>query len=197
MKIDEKELLKIKEKALENNIPILQDESMDLIETILSIKKPSKILEVGTAVGYSAICFSKYLDKNGSILTIEINQDRYKEALKNIDKLNLYNNIKVVNYDAVKYLEDLNEKFDVIFIDAAKGQYINFLNQAKRLIEKNGIIIADNVFFKGRVLNGYNEHKHRTAVNRLREYIDNIKEDKEFKSTILNVGDGVAISVKI
>jgi predicted O-methyltransferase YrrM len=197
MIIDKEKLFQIKEKALNDNIPILQDESLELIETILSIKKPNKILEVGTAVGYSAICFSKYLDKNGSILTIEINEDRYKEALNNIDKLNLSSSIKVVNDDAVKYLEDLNEKFDVIFIDAAKGQYINFLNQAKRLIEKNGIIIADNVFFKGRVLNGYNEHKHRTAVNRLREYIDNIKEDKDFKSTVLNVGDGVAISVKI
>jgi predicted O-methyltransferase YrrM len=197
MIIDKEKLFQIKEKALNDNIPILQDESLELIETILSIKKPNKILEVGTAVGYSAICFSKYLDKNGSILTIEINEDRYKEALNNIDKLNLSSSIKVVNDDAVKYLEDLNEKFDVIFIDAAKGQYINFLNQAKRLINKDGIIIADNVFFKGRVMNGYNEHKHRTAVTRLREYIDNIKEDKDFKSTILNVGDGVAISVKI
>lgn len=192
-------LNKIKKEALENHVPILQDVSLELIEVILKIKRPNKILEIGTAVGYSAIKFSKYLSgDNAKIKTIELKEDMYNIATKNINDMGLENTIEIVNADATKYLETMDEKkenFDVIFIDAAKGQYLIFLKEAIRLAKDNAIIIADNVYFHGRVLNGYNEHRHRTATNRLKEYIKIVKEDKRLTSTVLNVGDGVAISV--
>lgn len=189
----------IKKEAIENHVPILQDVSLELIEVILSIKRPNKILEIGTAVGYSAIKFSKYLEgKDSKIKTIEISKDMYNIAKENVKNMELTEKIEIVNEDATKYLETIDEKkeqFDVIFIDAAKGQYLVFLENAIRLAKNGAVIIADNVYFHGRVLSGYNEHRHRTATNRLREYIRIISEDKRLKSTVLNVGDGVAISV--
>lgn len=199
LKVDEEKLELIKIKARENFVPIIQDESLKLIEVILSIAKPKKVLEVGTAVGYSASIIAKYLqiEEDSYITTIERNENRFKEATKNIQELNLEKYIKIIHDDAVEYMQNLNldNTFDVIFIDAAKGQYIKFLNEAKRLIKNNGIIIADNVLFQGRVLGDYNEHRNRTAVTRLREYIDDINNDKMLKSVVLDIGDGIAISV--
>lgn len=200
MEKNKEEILeKIKEYALENHVPILQDVSLDLIEVILNIKKPNKILEIGSAVGYSAIKFSKYLSgEDAKIKTIEISDNMYEIACKNIKDMELEDKIEIVHADATKYLYEIDEnkeKFDVIFIDAAKGQYLVFLENAIRLANKDAVIIADNVYFKGRVLSGYNEHRHRTATNRLREYIRIINEDERLQSTVLNVGDGVAISV--
>lgn len=188
---------KIKTDALENHVPILQDASLDLIEMVLKLKKPNKILEVGTAVGYSAICFSKYLfGENSKIKTIELNEDRYNIALKNILDMGLKEKIEIVHADATKYLETLpdNEKYDVCFIDAAKGQYNVFLEQALRLTNSGGIIIADNVLWRGRVLGEYTEHRHRTAVTRLRTYLKTISEDERLESKIFDIGDGVAVS---
>ena len=195
---DEKEkiLENIKNKAIENHVPILQDVSMELIKVILDIKRPNKILEIGSAVGYSAIMFSKYLSgENSKITTIEIREDMYNIAKKNISDMGLQDKIEVINQDATKFLSSINDSFDVIFIDAAKGQYLVFLEQALRLSKKGTVIIADNVYFKGRVLSGYNEHRHRTATNRLREYIRIVKENERLNTTILNIGDGVAVSV--
>jgi len=201
--IDEEKLNSIKDNARENFVPILQDDTLKLIEVILQIKRPKKILEIGTAVGYSAAIFAKYLDvdenskKDSYIKTIERNDKRYKEAIKNIDDLGLNDYIIPIFADATEYLTNLNEDntYDVIFIDAAKGQYLVFLEAAKRLVKPGGVIIADNVLFKGRVLGGYDEHRHRTAVTRLRKYIDDINEDKNLDSVVLDVGDGIAISV--
>lgn len=192
-------LEKIKQDARQNHVPILQDVSLDLILTFLKLKKPNKILEIGTAVGYSAIQFSSCLvGENPKVKTIEINETMYEQAIKNIQSLQLEEKIEVVLADATEYLATMDEKeqqFDVVFIDAAKGQYLVFLKEALRLVKDDGIIIADNVYFKGRVLNGYNEHRHRTATNRLREYLKIIQEEKTLDSTVFNIGDGVAISI--
>lgn len=189
----------IKKEALENHVPILQDVSLELIEVVLRIKRPNKILEIGSAVGYSAIQFSKFLDgEDSKIKTIELKEDMYNIAKNNILQMGLEEKIEIVNADATKYLSTMDENkesFDVIFIDAAKGQYLVFLEQAIRLAKNNAVIIADNVYFHGRVLNGYNEHRHRTATNRLKEYIRRVTEDERLTTTVLNVGDGVAISV--
>lgn len=200
MEKDKIEILnRIKEEALQNHVPILQDVSLELIEIILKIKRPNKILEIGSAVGYSAIKFSKYLSgKSAKIKTIELKENMCNMALKNIKNMGLEEKIEIVNADATKYLstiDETKESFDVIFIDAAKGQYLIFLKEAIRLANENAIIIADNVYFHGRVLNGYNEHRHRTATNRLKEYLRIISEDERLTSTVVNVGDGVAISV--
>ena len=195
---DENILSKIKEEALESHVPILQDESLDLILMVLSLKKPNKILEIGTAVGYSAINFSRYLEgENAKIKTIELKENMVNIARENIASMGLEEKIEVIHADATKYLETLDEEntYDVVFIDAAKGQYLVFLKEAIRLIKNGGVIIADNVLFKGRVLSDYNEHKHRTATNRLREYLKIIEEDKRLKSTLVKIGDGVAISI--
>ena len=197
---DKEEILnEIKNDALENHVPILQDVSLNLIETILDIKKPNRILEIGSAVGYSAIKFSKFLSgENSKIKTIELKENMYNIAKENIKRMELEDKIEIINADATKYLSTIDEKieqFDVVFINAAKGQYLVFLKEALRLVKIGGVIIADNVYFKGRVLSGYNEHRHRTATNRLREYIKEVTEDKRLTTTILNIGDGVAISV--
>ena len=190
-------LSKIKEEALLNHVPILMDESMNLIEVVLKLKEPNKILEVGSAVGYSAICFSKYLTgENSKIKTIELNEERFKVAVSNINKMQLEDKIEIINADATKYLATIpdDEKYDVCFIDAAKGQYNVFLEQALRLTKSGGIIIADNVLWKGRVLGEYNEHRHRTAVTRLRTYLKTISENDKLESKVFNIGDGVAVS---
>lgn len=196
--MDKQDILNdIKKEALENHVPILQDESLKLIKLILRLTNPKNILEIGTAVGYSAISFCLELDKKVNIKTIEIKKDMYDIAINNIAKVGIEKNIEVVNEDATIFLPNLKEdnKYDIVFIDAAKGQYLIFLENAIRLVKNGGLIIADNVLFKGMVLSDYNEHKHRTAVNRLRKYISLINEDKRLKSTLLNIGDGVAVSV--
>ena len=195
----EEYLNEMKQYAIENHVPILQDVSLDLILLVLKLKRPNSILEVGTAIGYSAINFSKYLNgENSHILTVEKSEDMYKEAIKNIKNVGLEEKITVINADATEYLPTLdeNDKYDVVFIDAAKGQYLVFLENALRVIKKGGIIIADNVYFKGRVLSGYNEHRHRTATNRLRKYLELVTEDETLDTTVFNIGDGVAISIK-
>ncbi|MCX8074324.1 MAG: O-methyltransferase [Clostridia bacterium] len=190
----------IKKDALDNNVPILQDKALDFILFLLNIVKPQRILEVGTAVGYSAINFAKYLQgENSKILSIEIKKEMYDKALENINAAKLGNKIEVIFADATKYLEQVNENdglFDIIFIDAAKGQYMVFLEHALRLVRPGGIIVADNVLFKGRVLSDYNDHKYRTAVNRLREYLKFIQEDSRLNSKIFDIGDGIAVSIK-
>ena len=187
---------KIKEKALNEHIPIIMDDTLDVIGKYLEKEKPKRILEIGTAVGYSAICFSKYLDKDGIIDTIERDEERIKEAKINIKEMNLENVINIYEGDAIEILPTLDEKYDVVFIDAAKGKYPFFLKEALRMINKNGIIFADNILYKGYVMSDYNKHKQRTAVRNLREYIKEITENPNFETEILEVGDGLAVSKK-
>ena len=190
------ELAKIKEKALEEHIPIIMDDTLDVIAKILIEKRPEKILEIGTAVGYSAICFSEYLKENGRIDTIEKDEQREAEARENIKKVGVENKIKLYEGDAVEILPTLDEKYDVVFIDAAKGKYPFFLEQALRMLKDDGIILADNILYKGYVMSDYNKHKQRTAVTHLRQYIKEISENPELETEILEVGDGLAISRK-
>lgn len=191
-------LSKIKEEALQKHVPIIEDEPLELIKVILKLKKPNKILEVGTAVGYSAINFSKYLvGENAKLKTIEIKEEMYDKAMENITAMQLNDKIEVINADATEYMKSIpdDEQYDVVFIDAAKGQYLVFLEEAIRLTRNGGVIIADNMLYRGRTLSDYNEHKHRTATNRLREYLVTMKEDKRLDSTLIKIGDGLAISI--
>ena len=187
-------LIKIKQKALEEHIPIIMDDTLEVIAKILEENKPKRILEIGTAVGYSAICFSKYLAENGRIDTIERDEERIMDAKKNIKEMNLEDVIQIYEGDAVEVLPTLNEKYDMVFIDAAKGKYPFFLAQALRLLDENGIIFADNVLYKGYVMSDYNKHKQRTAVRNLREYIKEVTENENLETEILEVGDGLAIT---
>jgi len=189
-----KTLQEIKNKALEDHIPIIMDDTLEVIAQTLIQNKPEKILEIGTAVGYSAICFAEYLAENGKIDTIERDAERLIEAKQNIKDMNLEKIIHIYEGDAVDILPTLNEKYDMVFIDAAKGKYPFFLKQALRLLNTNGIIFADNILYKGYVMSNYNKHKQRTAVRNLREYIKEVTENPNIETQILEVGDGLAIS---
>ena len=194
MNMKESKLEQIKKKALEEHIPIIMDDTLEVIGKILDKNKPTKILEIGTAVGYSAICFSKYLAENGRIDTIERDEERIKEAKINIKNMKLEDVIQIYEGDAVEILPILNDKYDMVFIDAAKGKYPFFLKEALRLLADNGTIFADNILYKGYVMSDYNKHKQRTAVRNLREYIKEVTESPNLETEILEVGDGLAIS---
>ena len=194
--MNEIELEKIKQKALEEKIPIIMDDTLEVIDEILSKDKPEKILEIGTAVGYSAICFSKYLKENGRIDTIEREEDRVIQAKENIQRAEVEKRINILFGDAVEILPTLKDKYDVIFIDAAKGKYPFFLKEALRMLNSNGMILADNVLYKGYVMSDYNKHKQRTAVRNLREFLKELDENEELEVKVLEVGDGLAIARK-
>ena len=193
--MNKKELQKIKEKALEDHIPILMDETLDTIKKYLKNKSIKSILEIGTAVGYSTICFSELIEENGKIDTIEIDEQRYSIAKENFKKAEVENKINVYLGNAVDILPTLNKKYDIIFIDAAKGKYPIFLREAIRLSKPGTIILADNILYKGYVLGNYNKHKQRTAVTHLREYLKEVQENENLQTEILEVGDGLAVSI--
>ena len=192
--MNKKELEKIKEKALKEHIPIIMDDTLEVIEKYMKEIKPKRILEIGTAVGYSAMCFSEFLDIDGKIDTIERDEERATEAKENFKKVEVEEKINLYVGDAVEILPTLNEKYDMIFIDAAKGKYPFFLKEALRMINNNGVIFADNILYKGYVLSDYNKHKQRTAVRNLREYLKEVSENPNLETEILEVGDGLAVS---
>lgn len=206
--MNSKKLERIKRKAIEDSVPIIMDDTLKIIEEYMKDIKANKILEIGTAVGYSALCFSEFLSDDGRIDTIERDEERIKEAKENIKildeldsktKNNLFHKekskkkINILEGDAIEILPTLNDRYDMIFIDAAKGKYPFFLEQSLRLLNDRGIIFADNILFKGYVLSDYNKHKQRTAVNHLREFIKLSTENPELETKILEVGDGLAI----
>ena len=198
--MNKQELAKIKEKALDDHIPIIMDDTLAVIQEELKELKLNKILEIGTAVGYSAICFSEFLSENGKIDTIEREAERVKEEKENIKKAEVAEKINIMQGDATQILPTLNEKYDMIFIDASKGKYPFFLKEALRLLASNGIIFADNVLYKGYVLSDYNKHKQRTAVRNLREFlkeVNELQESQKYRTRVLEVGDGLAIISRI
>lgn len=192
-----KTIEQIKEKALEDHIPIIMDDTLEVVGKILEDKKPYRILEIGTAVGYSAIRFSKYLSDSGYIDTIERDEERISEDKQNIKDLNLEEKIHIYEGDALEVLPTLTGPYDVVFIDAAKGKYPIFLSEALRMLASHGIIVADNVLYKGYVMSDYNKHKQRTAVRGLREFLKELTENENLTTEILEVGDGLAISKKM
>jgi len=191
------ELETIKQKALEEHIPIIMDDTLTVMEERLAKRNPMRILEIGAAVGYSAICFSKFLAKGGTIDTIERDEERITEAKKNIQRMGLEKVIHLYEGDAVDILPTLEGPYDMVFIDAAKGKYPFFLAQAIRMLAPEGVIFADNILYKGYVMSDYNKHKQRTAVRNLRQYLQDITENKQFETEIVEVGDGLAISRRI
>lgn len=185
---NDEELEKVKAKALDEHIPIIMDDTLDVIKGILEKESPKRILEIGTAVGYSASMFAKYAT-SAVIDTIELDEGRYNEAKVNVEKIGVADRINLYLGNAVEILPTLNFEYDIIFIDENKGKYPVFLQEGIRLVRPEGIIIADNVLYKGYVMSDYNKHKQRTAVRHLREYIKEAVENEILESQILEVGD--------
>ena len=183
----------LKKEALENHIPIIMDDTLEKIKEILETEKPKRILEIGTAVGYSASCFVKYAE-DAIVDTIELDEERAKQATQNVKKIGVDKNINIMIGNAVEILPTLSGEYDIVFIDAAKSKYSIFLEEGIRLIRNGGLILADNVLYKGYVMSDYNKHKQRTAVRHLREYIKEVTENPNLKTEILEIGDGLAIT---
>ncbi|MCL2859984.1 MAG: O-methyltransferase [Oscillospiraceae bacterium] len=184
----------IKTKALADKIPIIKDDALAEIIKILQEIKPKNMLEIGSAVGYSAICFAPYV--LNKIDTIEIDEKRAKTAISNIKKAGLTNKINLIMGDALEVLPNLKEKYDVVFIDASKSKYPMFLEHALAITTENATIIADNVLYFGYVLGDYNKHKQRSAVTNLRKFLNMVNSNPKLKINILEVGDGLAVISK-
>ncbi len=185
--------------AHNKEIPVAKPETTKLLHILSLIKKPKKILELGTGIGCSAIILSR-ASEDSSILTVEKNPDNYNEALSLISLNNLSERIKVINADGIDVLKDLkekNEKFDFIFLDSAKAQYIDYYPYLTEMLTNGGLLVTDNVLYGGMVATDeLVEHRKKTIVKRLRMYIDALNNDKTLKTVVVPIGDGVAISIK-
>lgn len=184
---------KIKKEAIETHIPIMMDDTLDKITEIIGSRKLHRILEIGTATGYSALCFENLLDDDGIIDTIERDEERIAKAKSNFELMKV-KNINLYEGDAYEIIQTLDNKYDMVFIDANKGKYDFYLDHALRMLSEDGIIFADNILYKGYVMSGYNLHKQRTAVTHLRNYIKKSTEDERLESKIYEVGDGLEVT---
>lgn len=181
--------------AKENKVPIMLPDGICFLENYIKEHHIKKILELGTAIGYSAIRMA-LISKDIQIVTIERDQERYQKAIENIEKATLQDQIKVFNQDIMDF--ETEEQFDLIFIDAAKSQYIKFFEKFSPNLIKGGTIISDNLDFHGYTKQETRiESKNlRQMVGKIRNYIEFLKENKEFKTTFIELGDGIGISVK-
>jgi predicted O-methyltransferase YrrM len=190
------DLSSLKDYASQNSVPIMFDEGIEFIVNYIINNDVSFILEIGTAIGYSAIKFAQ-INPEIRIFTIEYDIERYQKAVENITKLNLDDQITVFLGDALKF--DFTEKFDLIFIDGAKSQYINFFEKYKNNLSENGVFISDNLFFHGMVEDISLTQNYSTIklIRKLKRYIDFLKANTEFQTEFYQLGDGVAVSRRI
>jgi len=181
--------------AEENHIYIVKPQVERLLCVLMETLKPQNILEVGTAIGYSALLMLNHTDKNAKITTIERDEEVLKKARENIKSCNKEDNIRCIFGDATEVLENLSGQFDFIFIDAAKGQYRDHFEKSLKLIRTGGIILTDDVLYFGMTASDeLATKKHITITRRLREYLDFLCNDERFETVILPIGDGVAIT---
>lgn len=190
-------LEKLYERAQEDGVPVIRREMQSFLKTFLNISRPKAILEVGTAVGFSAILMAQYTPDIEKITTIENYEKRVTEARKNIEASGFSNIIELINADAAEVLQRLDTKYDLIFMDAAKGQYINFLPHIKKLMKKGSVLISDNVLQNGDMIESrfVVERRDRTIHKRMREYLYVLKHDEELLTSIIPLGDGITLSV--
>lgn len=188
----------MEEYALENNVPIIHKEVAQFLKVIIKSHNIKNILEVGTAIGYSSSIMASASGKDSSIKTIEINNDMYDISIENIKKLGFENNITVIKGDALEVLDDIDGEYDMIFLDASKGHYDEFLNKCLKKLKTKGLLISDNVLFRGMIAsNDLVKRRKITIVKRMRKYLKNISNDKNLETVILPIGDGVALSCKL
>ena len=186
---------RLEEYAKENNVPIMMKDGIEFLIQYIKDNNVKTVLEIGSAIGYSAIRMA-LVDKDIKVTTIERDTNRFNEAVKNIKEFNLENQIEIINADALEYTTD--KQFDLIFIDAAKAQYIKFFEKYKINLKQDGTIISDNLDFHGLVKNPELTTNRNTKqlVRKINTYIEFLKENKEFKTEFISLGDGIGISKK-
>ena len=186
----------IREYARDNKVPIMNQEGIDFLTTFIIKHQIKNVLEIGTAIGYSAIMMS-LCSPTLKVTTIERDEERYLEAIKNIKKLSLEDRITLIFNDALK--TRVEGKYDLIFIDAAKAQNIKFFELFERNLSDEGFIITDNMYFHGLVKKNEKEIKSRNVrgiVRKIKGYITFLKENDDYNTTIYDIGDGIAVSEK-
>ena len=185
-------------KAAADEVPILQPESSKFLETVVMMKRPEKILEIGCAVGYSAIVMAKAYEKS-VITTLEFNEDFIPVAKSNIEKEGLSDRINVVYADArdyVSYLEE-DEVYDMIFLDGPKAHYVNMIDDCMRILKPGGVIVSDNILYKGMTATDELVIKRKiTIVKRLRKFLEDLTGRKDAETAVLSIGDGMTVTVK-
>ena len=188
----------LEQEALKNRVPIIRREMQSFLKVLLQIKAPKRILEVGTAVGFSTLLMSTYNQADCEIVTIENYEKRIPIAKENFRKAGKEEQITLLEGDAQEILKTLTGSFDFIFMDAAKGQYINFLPEVLRLLEDGGILLSDNVLQDGDIVESHFavERRNRTIYKRMREYLYVLKHHELLETSILPLGDGVTLSIK-
>lgn len=191
-------LNELERQALSKNIPIVRKETQALLRFLVKERKPGNILEIGTAVGFSAILMAEYSPAGTKIVTIENYKKRIPEAKKNIEASGYGDRIELLEGDASEILSALQNRFDMIFIDAAKAQYPFYLSEADRLLNPGGLIAADNCLQEGDILESRFavERRNRTIHKRMREFLKEITSSDKYTSVILPIGDGVALAYR-
>lgn len=188
----------IEKEALNDNVPIIRKEMGNLLKVLIALKQPERILEVGTAVGYSSILMSENMPENCRITTIENYEKRIPVAKNNFKRAGKEEVITLLEGDAMDILKELDGMYDFIFMDAAKGQYINFLPELLRLMPAGGLLISDNVLQEGDIVESrYGvTRRNRTIHTRMREYIYTLTHAEQLETSIVPIGDGITLSVK-
>jgi predicted O-methyltransferase YrrM len=189
--------LSLREYANLNNVPIIKDAGLAMLEQIIMLNRPLRILEIGTAIGYSAIRMNRLIDSE--IYTIERNENMYNEATKNIKAINKENKIHIIYKDALEAFDDVKDiKFDLIFIDAAKAQYKKFFEIYTKLLNDNGMVVCDNMLFHGLVNDSNYENMSRSLrglVRKLKDFHEYLLTNESYDSAIYDIGDGMAVSI--
>lgn len=188
----------IRKEAEENNVPIIRREAGEFIKLLLMMNKPSRILEIGSAIGFSAIFMSRFIGEDAHITTIENYSPRIKEARRNIERAGATDKITLIEGDALLVLPELKASYDFIFMDAAKGQYGSFFKETIGLLDKGGILLCDNVLQDGDVLESRFAvtRRNRTIHSRMRQYLYDLKHDMRLETALLNIGDGMSLSIR-
>ncbi|MDD4495271.1 MAG: O-methyltransferase [Eubacteriales bacterium] len=188
---------KLEKYAAENKVPIVMPETANLLLVLGRLAKPKKILEIGTAIGYSTILLASVLEENGRIDTVDRSEEMIRLAKENILLAGCSDKVNIILGEALDVLKCLDGTYDMIFMDAAKGQYIEFLADCLRLLKKGGLMVTDNVLYRGLVADDADVPKgDRTIVTKLRKYLASLCSNEGLDTAILPVGDGVAVTYK-
>ena len=188
----------IEQEALRDRVPIIRKEMQSFLKVLLMIKRPMRILEVGAAVGFSSILMSEYMPEGGHITTIENYDKRIPIARANFKRAGKEEQIDLIEGDALEVMHGLEGPYDLIFVDAAKGQYIHYLPEVMRLLGTDGVLVSDNLLQEGEIIESRFavERRNRTIHSRMREYLYELKHHDQLQTSIIPLGDGVALSVK-